>query len=85
MTDYFGSDADSWNHDEDGRPGIDLFASAVQVWAIMNGEGVTVAEAAKVFSCAPQMIVEAVEHHYWMMIEGPDDDFSKMIIAHEGE
>ena len=85
MSDHFGSEAESWNHDEDGKPGINLFANAVQVWTIMNGDGATVAQAASAFACPPQMIVECVEHHYWMFLEGPDDDFSKMVIAHEGE
>ena len=84
---YFGPEDDAWDQ-ETGKPGIALFGSAVQVWAFLNeeaGKSPTVAMAAKAFSVPPQMIMDAIEEHYWMFVTGPDDDFTKMRIEHEGE
>lgn len=79
------SKGDSWDHDT-GAPEIHEFANAVQHWAIFqNREKVTVAEAAAAFNCDPARIVEAVDVHHWMYRTGPDDDFTKMFIEHEGE
>lgn len=88
MSKYFGQDEESWNHDDDGKIGVALFGNAVQVWSIMNsnaGKLATVSEAAASFSVDPLMVIEAVNAHYWMFISGPDDDFTKMQIEHEGE
>ncbi len=88
MSTYFGQDDESWNHETDGKIGVSLFGNAVQVWAILNsnnGKPTTVSEAASAFSVDPLMIIEAVKYHYWMFISGPDDDFTKMKIEHEGE
>lgn len=87
MSKFFGHDDDAWDHDT-GKPGIQLFGNAVQVWSILNanaGRPSTVAAAAEAFAIAPQMVLEAVAAHYWMYLEGPDDDFTKMTIEHEGE
>ncbi len=31
------------------------------------------------------MIAAAVKHHPWMYLTGPEDDFSRLMIEHEGE
>lgn len=81
MSEYFNEeDEDIWDT-ETGKPGINLFASAVQVWACQQNELQTVEKAAEVFNVDPEMIREAVEHHYWMFLGGPDGN----IIEHEGE
>ena len=72
----------------DGKIGVSLFGNAIQVWAMLNanaGKHSSVADAAAAFSVEPLMIIEAVNAHYWMFITGPDDDFTKMQIEHEGE
>jgi hypothetical protein len=88
MSEYFGQDDDSWNHEDDGKVGVSLFGNAVQVWAIFNanaGNPTSVADAAVAFAVHPVMIIEAINDHAWMFITGPDDDFTKMQIEHEGE
>lgn len=87
MSKFFGHDDAAWDHDTE-KPGIQLFGNAVQVWSILNaeaGRSLTVAAAAEAFAVAPQMVLEAVAAHYWMYLEGADDDFAKMRIEHEGE
>lgn len=70
---------------ETGQPGIFLFANALQVWAIRQDHLVSVAEAAVAFRCPPLAIMEAVDRHAWMFLSGPDDDYSRLLIEHEGE
>lgn len=95
MSEYFGKDPETWNvglsyddhvdGDGSGRPGVGLFGRAVQVWASMQDGEVSVRDASKAFNCDDQMIVEAVAQHYWMFLSGPEDDFTKLMIEHEGE
>lgn len=63
------------------------FQTAVQVWSFMQAvdQPQTVADAAALFQVKPAVIVKAVEEHPWMYLNGPDDDYSKMIIEHDGE
>ncbi|MXN51856.1 hypothetical protein GR158_12060 [Shinella sp. AETb1-6] len=87
QSEYFGHDDDAWDQNT-GKPGIQLFANAVQVWAFSNanaGQPSNVAAAASAFAVEPLMIKLAVEAHYWMYLSGPDDDFTKLQIEHEGE
>ena len=94
MSGYFAEDAFGWDQ-ETGKPGIITFGTALQVWALFNHNEkyarkakdpvITVAEAALAFCCPPQMIVEAVNDHCWMFLEGPQDDFTKLTIEHDGE
>jgi hypothetical protein len=74
--------------DDRGEAGLyfnDL-ATAIQYWSIcQNRTTTTVAEAATAFNLSPAVVKEAVESHYWMLISGPDDDFTKMVIEHDGE
>lgn len=81
---FGGLTGDDWDMG-DGRPGVHLFGSALQVWAVMQDRDVTVGEAARVFNCPPAMIVEAVEEHFWMFLSGPHDVLEKRVIEHEGE
>lgn len=76
----------TWNS-ETGAPTKMHFANAIQVWSVLqSGEGWhTVAEAAAVFNVPPARVVEAVAEHPWMCIAGPQDDYSKMTIEHDGE
>lgn len=88
MTAYFGKFRDSWNVEEDGKIGINLFATAVQVWSVRNieaGKSSSIQAAADAFCCDPLMVIEAVEDSYWMMLVGPTDDYSRLQIQHEGE
>lgn len=72
---------DSWNQDrdEDAAPGISLFANALQVWTMaQNKQVVTVHEAALSFNVRPEIIIQAVNYHAWMFLDGD-------LIEHDGE
>ena len=73
-----------WDH-ETGKPRVGLLGKAVQVWSGMQPKKTSIAKAAKVFNCSVEEIIDAVEFHPYMEIEGSDDDFDKMYIFHEGE
>lgn len=65
-----------------GRPGIEDFADAVQMWSILqNRTDTTIEEAAAVFNVPIEMVRQAVEDHPWMFLEGKDGN----VIGHEGE
>lgn len=87
MSDYFGRDPTRFDieDDGDGKPGIVQFGNALQVWSVMQERPTSVAEAAVAFNCEPLMIIEAVNDHNWMLLTGPDDDFTKLMIEHDGE
>lgn len=78
----FGPDPESWGVNGDAprasAPGIRLFGAALQVWSVLQGRRVTVAEAAAAFRCPEALIREAVDEHYWMFLVGD-------AIDHEGE
>jgi hypothetical protein len=84
-------DFDEWGADpfefdqEKGVPGINLFANALQVWGWCQNHTASVAEASSAFNVAPQRIIEAVEFHNWLFLTGPREDYSKLIIEHDGE
>jgi hypothetical protein len=81
----WAADGEKWDM-ETGAPEVMHFANAIQVWAICQEKtDVTVAEAAAAFKVPPQRIVEALEDLPWMFVAGPDDDYSKMTIEHDGE
>lgn len=67
-----------------GKPGIMLVANAIQFWAVQNYRS-TVREAATAFRMTDADVRRAVRAHYWMFLEGPDDDPTKQFIEHEGE
>jgi hypothetical protein len=77
-------DADQWDYGT-GMPGISLFANALQVWSCRQHGGSTVAQAAMAFNISPENVIEAVDYHPWMLLTGPDDDYTKMEIEHDGE
>ena len=83
-TNFWASDPDAWDT-ETGKPGIMLFSSALQVWALQQPERVSVSQASEAFKVPPQAIVEAVEEHCWMLLVGTEDDFDKLYIEHDGE
>jgi hypothetical protein len=45
----------------------------------------SVAEAARVFNVDPARVIEAVEIHSWMYLSGPHDDYTRLMIEHDGE
>ena len=76
---------DGWDSNT-GKPGLGLFGNAIQVWSSQNWKSrPTVASAAATFNCTAQEIIDAVEAHHWMYLEGPSDDPGRMTIEHEGE
>lgn len=77
ITELESDDTQGWNQDN-GQPGIGLFSNAVQVWAIAQGRDVTVQEAALAFNVVPDLIRQAVDHHYYMLLCGD-------IIEHDGD
>lgn len=76
--------------DDDGEAGIRRtdFANAVSCWSFMQKKETltTVAEVAMAFNTTPELVRQAVEDHYWMSLEDPDEaDPTKQCIWHEGE
>lgn len=82
--DEFASDEDGWNH-ATGAPSLRNFGTAIQVWSVMQNAPTSVADAARVFNCPHLRVIEAVEEHPWMFLEGARDDFAFLMIEHEGE
>ena len=72
--------------DEAGIP-WDNFMIALQVWSWMQpGDAPpTVRDAADAFHVTDQVIRDAVRHHHWMLLTGPDDDATKQRIEHDGD
>jgi len=75
---------DEWDQDE-GIPDVNSVAIAIQVWSMFQTETCTVRQAAIAFNVDDAQIRQAVEAHYWMFIDGPDDDPTKQTIELEGE
>jgi len=75
---------DEWDQDE-GNPDIGAVAQAIQVWDMFNPGEHTVREIGEVFNLDDAQVRQAVEAHYWMYLDGPDDDPTKQIVQHEGE
>ena len=73
------SDCEGWNLETSGMPGVGLFSSALQVWTVAQNRPVKVAEAALAFNVKPEIIRQAVEAHYWMLLGAGD------VIEHEGD
>lgn len=82
--DVWPEDDIGWDHNT-RAPGIFTFGNAIQVWAIMQNRPTSIADAARAFNCPPERIEDAVESHDWMFLEGPEDDYEKLMIQHEGE
>jgi len=81
----WGGEDDSWNLETGGHPGIALVGNAIQVWAAFQDNSPSVAQAAASFNLEAIRVIEAVEAHYWMFLEGPRDDYTRLMIQQEGE
>lgn len=81
----WGAEDDTWNLETGHHPGIHLVANAIQAWACFQEGPTSVADAARVFNIEPIRVIEAIEAHYWMFLEGPRDDYTHLMIEHEGE
>lgn len=68
-----------------GAPGIGAFANALQMWAINQRRPVSVAAAAVIFNFEIHRVIEAVEWHPYMLLSGPHDDYTRLMIEHDGE
>lgn len=81
--------ADIFKADDDEEPGISLmdFANAMQVWeGMQQGRPVSVSEAAATFNVSPDLVRQAVEHHYWMFLNPPDEaDPQQQFLEQDGE
>lgn len=81
----WGAEDDSWNLETGGHPGIGLVANAIGVWTSFQQRPSSVAEVARVFNIDPIRVIEAVEQHAWMFLQGPQDDYTRRMIKLEGE
>lgn len=75
---------DEWDQ-ETGAPGIIQLGSAIQLWGLFQNRPASVADAAAAFNCDPARVIEAVEEHWWTYLDGPRDDYSRLMIEHDGE
>ena len=76
---------DQWDTDT-GMPTLGTVARAIQVWAVFQPrERVTVRECGEAFNLDDGQVRDAVRSHYWMYLDGPDDDPLNQTIEHEGE
>jgi hypothetical protein len=76
---------DEWDA-ENGLPDVASVANAIQVWTMLQGSGrVTVRRAGDVFNLDDAQVRQAVAAHYWMFLDGPDDDPHRQFIEHDGE
>lgn len=80
----WAADSDGWDPDP-GAPGLYHFSGAVQTWSVMQNRPTSVADAAAAFNVAPTRIIEAAENNHWMLLVGPRDDFTRLMIEHDGE
>lgn len=75
---------DEWDQDE-GTPDINSVANAIQVWLMCHPGAKTVRAVAEAFNLDDSQVRQAAEAHYWMFVDGPDDDPTKQTIKQEGE
>lgn len=80
----WAADEEVWDH-ETGAPSITHFGNALQVWSVLQNRSTSVADAAEAFNVAPGRIIEAVEESGWMYLAGPQDDYRRLMIEHDGE
>ncbi len=77
--------ADDWSVEE-GIPDIASVANAIQVWLMFQPElRHSVRQVGEVFNLDDAQVRQAVEAHYWMYLDGPDDDPNQQFIEHDGE
>lgn len=82
MSAYFTklSDSDEYDHwdiDND-LPCQTGFCNTLSMWSWMQRRPTSVDEAAMVFNCTREVILQAVESHMWLYLDGDN-------IEHEGE
>ena len=68
--------------------GFGTLGTALQVWSSLQTsgcEGQAVGAAALAFHLSPALIIEAVEKHHWMYLDGDRADPAAMLIEHDGE
>lgn len=63
----------------------DEFCNSLCQFTCLQPGPLTVRDAAKAWNVTEQTIREAVEDHYWLSLEGPDDKPSNQTIYAEGE
>ena len=88
---FFGPNEDDWNlnldlgDDDYGKPGVGIVASAISVWASLNGT-VTIGDAAAAFKMPAEAVAQCVEYHPWMYFIGDETTpLERLVIEHEGE
>jgi hypothetical protein len=88
---FFGPNEDDWNLDLDlddddyGKPGVGIVASAISVWASLNGT-MTIGDAATAFKMPAEAVAQCIEYHPWMYFIGDETTpLEKLVIEHEGE
>lgn len=84
--DQWCEDGRAWDSDT-SMPSKENIGSAISSWAWLQQRPCSVKEAAKVFNIRPDKVKEAIDYFegYPVCLIGPPDDFSKLIIEHEGE
>jgi hypothetical protein len=76
---------DEWDQDE-GHPDINSVALAIQIWTMFNPPyRHSVRKVGEVFNLDDAQVRQAVEAHYWMYLDGPDDNPHQQFIEHDGE
>ena len=76
-----------WDSDT-GKIGMGRFGSLIQDITIYCKKIKSVADVVALLDaseCSAQDVIDAVEEHPWMYLEGPTDDYSKLMIQHDGE
>lgn len=88
---FFGNNEEDWNLDADpsadgyGKPGVGIVASAISVWAALNGT-VTLGDAATAFKMPVDAVAQCVEWHPWMYLVGDETTpLNELVIEHDGE
>jgi len=75
-----------WDQDE-GIPDVMSIAVAIQVWTMLNpgANRHSVRKVGEVFNLDDAQVRQAIRAHYWMYLDGPDDDPHQQFIEHDGE
>jgi hypothetical protein len=81
---WAADELETWDQ-ETGAPTITHFGNALQVWSHCQQRPTSVAEASLVFNVDPLRIVEAAEAHSYLFLNGPRDDYTRLMIEHDGD
>lgn len=82
--DDWAPESEDWNTDT-GAPNFYKFQGLVQAWSLFQVGETSVAEAALALNVPASRIVEAASDHPYMYLTGPHDDYTRLIIEHDGE